>query len=76
MALCRRLVVAPALWKGEPVMYPGVHFNLTSNAGPCEPALKFFHHRQRRERVVLSTGDIELTLDLAKRADAGSLAPR
>src|SRR4030095_10908928 len=68
VALCRRLVIAPALWKGEAVMHSGVHFALTGNACPCEPALQFFDHRQRCERVVLGTGDIELARDLAERA--------
>src|SRR5215471_9592970 len=45
VALCRRLVIAPALWKGEAVMHPGVHFDLTGNTCPCEPALQFFNHR-------------------------------
>ena len=65
MALCRRLVIAPALWKGEAVMHPRVHFDLTGHACPGELALQFFDHRQRRERIVLGTGDIQLARDLA-----------
>src|SRR4029450_977587 len=64
MALCRRLVIAPALWKGEAVMYLRVHFDLTGHTNLFEPALQFFDHRQRRERVVLGTGDIKLARDL------------
>src|SRR5439155_3369809 len=68
VALCSRLVIAPALWKGEAVMHPGVHFDLTGNTCLFEPTLQFFDHRQRRERVVLGTGDIELAHDLVERA--------
>src|SRR6267143_5673367 len=68
VALGRRLVIAPALWKGEAVMHLGVHFDLTGNACLFEPALQFFDHRQRRQRVVLGTGNIELARDLAERA--------
>jgi hypothetical protein len=60
MALCRLLVITPALWKGEPMMHPGGHFDLTGNACPCAQALQFCDHRQRREVIVLGTGDIEL----------------
>jgi hypothetical protein len=36
MALCRRLVVAPALWKGEAVMHARVQLDLTRHAGLLE----------------------------------------
>src|SRR5262245_30650575 len=68
VALCCRLVIAPSLRNGEAVMYLRVHFNLTGYPCPSEPALQFFDHRQRCERVVLGTGDIELARDLAERA--------
>jgi hypothetical protein len=32
MALCRWLVIAPALWKGEAVMHLRVHFDLTGHS--------------------------------------------
>ena len=35
MALCRRLVIAPALRKGEAVMHARVHLDLTGHAGLC-----------------------------------------
>jgi hypothetical protein len=66
MTLCRRLVIAQALWKGEAVMHRRVHFDLTGHTSLFEPASQFFDHRQRRERVVLGTGDIKLTRDLAE----------
>src|SRR5215510_7439097 len=66
MALCRRLAIAPALWKGEAMMHLMVHFDLTGHTCLFEPASQFFDHRQRRERVVLGTGDIKLTRDLTE----------
>jgi hypothetical protein len=65
MALGRRLVIAPTLRKGEPVMHARVHLDLTSHTGLVEQALQFLNHRQWCERVMLSAGDIEFSLHLA-----------
>jgi hypothetical protein len=64
MALGRRLVVAPALWKGEAVVHARIRLDLTGHAGLCEEASQLFDHRQQRERVMLSAGDIEFTRHL------------
>jgi NADPH:quinone reductase-like Zn-dependent oxidoreductase len=45
MALCRGLVIAPTLRKGEAVMHASVQLDLTSPASLCEEALQFFDHR-------------------------------
>ena len=65
MALCRRLVIAPTLRKGEAVMHARVQLDLASHAGLCEEASQFFDHRQWRERVMLGAGNIEFALHLA-----------
>src|SRR3984893_2223666 len=66
MPLGSRLVVAPALRKGEAVVDPGIEFELARGAGPFEQRLKLLDHRQGREIVVLCAGDVNLALDFAE----------
>src|SRR5579875_2313772 len=52
MPFRRRLVVAPALGKGETVMGAGINLDLARGPGPGEQAAQFLDHRQRRELVM------------------------
>src|SRR3954454_11382964 len=62
----RRLVVAPALRKGEAVMDARIELDLAGHAGFFEQPAKLLHHRQRREVIVLGAGDVELALGPAQ----------
>src|SRR5215218_9907818 len=55
MALCRQLVIAPALRKGKPVMHARIQLDLPGHASLGEDISQFLDHRQRRERVMFST---------------------
>jgi hypothetical protein len=68
MPLCRRLVIAPALRKGEAVMHPRIELDLPGHAGQGKHALQFLDHGERREFVMLGTGNIQLTLHMAQGA--------
>src|SRR3984893_2646882 len=60
------LVVAPALREGEAVMDAGVELDLTDGPGVPEQHTESLHHRQGCEIVMLGTGYVEFTLDLAQ----------
>ena len=59
-------VVAPALREGEAVMDAGVELDLTSGPGVPEQHTESLHHRQGCQIVMLGTGYVEFTLDLAQ----------
>src|SRR5262245_46974921 len=67
MPLCGGLVVAPALWKCKAVVNLGIELDLAGGAGISEQPTERLDHRQRRQIVMLRTGDVELAFDPSER---------